>query len=123
MIGAEIPRPRAARRRFEREAEPLFLLPQRRFGAGAFDGVPGPFGDVANELDLRGRPDARRDVIGAERRDHLSVLEQRHADERRDLPRPERRPVVVAEPRSVSHVVDDDGLAAPERLAHSTLRG
>ena len=59
LIGRGDPCPGAAGRRFEREAEPLFLLPQRRFGAGALDGVPGPFGDLANELDLSDAVHAR----------------------------------------------------------------
>jgi len=57
-------------------------------------------------------------VIGAEDRDHLSILEQRRRDERRDLPRLQRRPVAVAQPRICVRVVDDDRLAAPERRAH-----
>ena len=117
VIRARVPCPGAAGRRFEREPEPRFLFPQCRFGAGALDGVPGPLGDLANELDLSRRPDARRVVIDAERGDHLPVFEPRHADKRRDLPRPERRPVVIAEPLIRLHVVDDDGLAAPESLA------
>ena len=57
-------------------------------------------------------------MIGAEGRDHPSALEQRRPDERRDLPRLHRPPMVVAQPRIRLHVVDDDGLAAPERRAH-----
>ncbi len=56
-------------------------------------------------------------MIGAERGNHLPVLEQRRADKRRDLPRPERRAVVIAEPLIRLHVVDNDGLAALEGLA------
>ena len=61
-------------------------------------------------------------MIGAERGNHLPVFEQRRADKRRDLPRPERRPLVVAQPLIGLHVVDDDGLAAPERLAQRRPR-
>ena len=50
LIGRGDPRPGAAGRRFERDAEPLLLLAQRRFGAGALDGVPRPFGDVAERV-------------------------------------------------------------------------
>jgi hypothetical protein len=74
-------------RRFERDAEPLLLLMERRLGASALDRVPGPFGDVANQRDLWSRPDARLEVIGAEGGDHASAFEQRGPDERCDLPR------------------------------------
>ena len=57
-------------------------------------------------------------MIGAEGRDHPSALEQRRPDQRRDLPRLHGRPVAVAQPRIRLNVVDDDGLAAPERRAH-----
>ena len=117
LIGRGNPRPGAAGRRFERDAEPLFLLAQRRFGAGALHRVPGPFADVANQFDLRRRPDARRDVIGAEGRDHPSAFEQRRPDERGDLPRQHLRPVAVAQAGIRLDIVDHDGLAAPERLA------
>ena len=123
VIGAEVPCPGAAGRRFEGEAEPRFLFPECRFGAGALDGVPGPLGDLANELDFPGRPHPRRVVIGAERGNHPAVFEQPQADKRRDLPRPECRPVVVAEPLIRLHVADDDHLAAQESLAQLRPHG
>ena len=98
VIRAGIPCPGAARGRFEREAEPRFLFPERGLGARALNGVPRPFGDLTNQLDLSRRPDARRLVTGAERGDHPPVFEQPHADKRADLSRPERRPVVGGEP-------------------------
>ena len=56
-------------------------------------------------------------MIAAERRDHLTTFEKRHADERRDLLRLHRRALVVAEPRVCRDVADRDRLAAPERFA------
>ena len=127
FIRAEVPCPGAASRGFEGEPEPRALLPQRRFGTGAVDGVPGPLGDVANELDLAGRPHARRVVIDAERGHHLPILEARHADQRRDVERPQPRAVGIAEPVIRLHIADDDGFAAPESLAqrapHSDSQG
>ncbi len=116
VVPAKVPSPGASCRRFEREAEPRFLFPKGRFGAAAFDGVPGPVGDLANELDLSRRPHTRRIVIGAERGNQLPVFEQRRADKRRDLPRPERRSLVVAEAPIGLHVGDNDGLPALESL-------
>src|SRR5215208_4734350 len=62
-------------------------------------------------------------MIGTERGHHPSALEQHHADERRDLPRLQCRAVGVAQPRLCPHVVDDDGLAALERLAQFIAYG
>ena len=117
VIGSGIPRPGAACGRFECKPQPRFLFAECRFGAGALDGIPGPFGDLANELDVARRPHAWSVVRGAKCGNHLSVFETRDADQRRDLPRPERRSVVVAEPLIRLHVPDHDGLAAPESLA------
>jgi hypothetical protein len=117
VIRAEIPCPGAPCGRFECNLEPRFLFPECRFGAGAVDRVPGPLGDLADELDLSGRPYAWSVVIDAERGNHLRVFEPRHADNGRDLHRPERRPVVIAEPLIRLHVIDNNGLAAPERIA------
>ena len=115
---AGIPCPGAAGGRLQREPEPRLLFPERRFGARPFDGVPGPFADLANQFDLPRGPDARRVVSGAEHGNGLPVFEQRHADHGRNLSRPERRPLFVAEPLIRPHVADHDGLAARERLAH-----
>ena len=62
-------------------------------------------------------------MIDAERGHHLPVFEPRHAGKRRDLPRPEHRPVVIAEPLIRLHVADHDGLAAPESLAQRAPHG
>jgi len=56
-------------------------------------------------------------VIGAEHGDHPPVLEQRHGDKRGDLPRPQRRTVVIVEPWIRLDVADHDGLAALESVA------
>ena len=66
-------------------------------------------------------------VIGAKRGHHLFVLEQRDADERCDLPCPERRAVVIAESLVGFHIADNDSRAALEglahRLSHTDLQG
>ena len=93
------------------------LLAQRGLGARAFNGVPGPFRDLANQFDLAGCPHPRRIVIDAERGDDALVLEQGHADKGGNLTRAERCPVLFAEPLIPFHVVDGDGLAALQRLA------
>jgi hypothetical protein len=43
---------RSRLRTLRARAGAAFSVPECRFGAGALDGVPGPFGDLANELDL-----------------------------------------------------------------------
>jgi hypothetical protein len=46
-----------------------------------------------------------------------AVFEPRHADNGRDVHRPERRSVVIADPLIRLHVIDNNGLAASESLA------
>ena len=94
----------------------LFALSQCRFRAGAFGRLPGAFGDVADQLDFRSRPEPRCRVVGAERGDQLSAFQQHHPDERGDLSRLQDDPLTIREPWIGVNVVHHNRLAAPKRL-------
>src|SRR6185503_20609550 len=101
----------------ERELQPMLPLPQRRLGAGAFDRVPRALRDIAYERDLGGRPVAWGRVIGAEGCQEPPVLDERRADEGRNLSAFHPDALGFREPRIRRNVVDHDRLAAPVRLA------
>jgi hypothetical protein len=101
----------------------VFTLPKRRLGTGTFNRVPGPFGDVADKLDLHRRPEARRCVIDAKGAHHAPAFQQCHADERRDLLDLHPDPLDLREPRIRLHVGHDDGLATRVRIAQRRAKG
>src|SRR5262245_15734397 len=61
-------------------------------------------------------------MIDAEAGHDSSVFDQCCYDEGRDLSLVQRRPIAVAQPRIARAVVDDDGLAARERVAYQLIR-
>src|SRR5215471_11165799 len=64
--GTGIPRPGAPSRGVEGDTQPLFALPQRLFGAGAFDRLPYTFGNITDQLNLWLCPDTGRCRIDTE---------------------------------------------------------
>ena len=95
----------------------LLVLPQRRFGAGALDRVPGSFGDVADQRDLRRRPRTWCRVVGTEGGHQLPAFQHHHADKRRDLSRPHGDALGVRKSWIRIDVVHHHRLAAPEGIA------
>src|SRR5262245_6397287 len=67
LIRANVPHPRAASRRLERETKTLLAFPQFCLRACALHGFPCPFRDVPNQGHFRGPPDSRRRAVHAKR--------------------------------------------------------
>ena len=88
-----------------------------RLVAGALDGLPGPFSNIADQRDLCRRPRARGRVVGTEGGHQVTVLQQHDADKRLDLSRFQGDPFGFREPGIGIDVADDNGLAALEHGA------
>src|SRR5262249_28885868 len=73
---------------------------------------PRAFSDVANEVDLRWRPHARRRAVDAERAVPAPIFPDQQASKRRDVARQQRRPLLLAEAPVRPYVVYSDDVAA-----------
>src|SRR5215831_11296722 len=114
--GTGIPRPGAPSRGVDGDTQPLFALPQRLFGAGAFDRLPYTFGNITDQLNLWLCPDTGRCRIDTESGDPPLVFDEHYACECGDFCRPQVCPLALSKPRIGVNVIHHNGLAAFVRL-------
>src|SRR5215472_6138651 len=110
--GTGIPRPGAPSRGVDGDTQPLFAVPQRLFGAGAFDRFPDAFCNITDQFDLSIGPDTWRRAMDTETGDPLLVFYDHYAGKCRDLSRPQMGSLAFGEPRIGGNVVYYDRLAA-----------